>query len=80
MSIAGYLTTGNAVIFAGLEHTMCHLYFFRRMLIMCPCRPLNKRSLVVHWGKCTAAYISQEYSTVLLNTDDADHAGDIRDF
>jgi hypothetical protein len=79
MSIAGYLATPNVVIFEGLEHIMHYLYFFHHTPIMYPRHPLNKCSLVMHWGKGIAVYLSLEYDTVLVNTADADHVRDIHD-
>jgi hypothetical protein len=79
MRIAGYLAAPTSVIFEGLEHTMRYLYLFCHMPIIYPRRPLNKKSLALHWGKCTAEFLPPEYGTALVNTADAYYARDIRD-
>jgi hypothetical protein len=73
MHIAGYLATPKIVIFEGLEHTMRYLYVYHHIPILYSHRPMNKKSLAMHWGNGTAEYLSPEYGTVL----DADHAQDI---
>jgi hypothetical protein len=75
MRIVGYLTAPTEVIFEGLEHTMCYLYFFRHMPIVYPRCPLNKKSLALHRGKGTAEFLPPEYGS----TSYADYTRDIRD-
>jgi hypothetical protein len=79
MRITGYLAAPNAVIFEGLAHTMGYLFFLQHIPIVYPRRPLNKKSLALHWGKCTAEFLPPECGTVLVNTADAYYARDIRD-
>jgi hypothetical protein len=79
MHIVGYLAAPNAVIFEGLEHTLRYVYFFRHIPIFYLSRPLNKRSLALHWAKGTAEFLAPEFGTVLVNSSDADYARDIRD-
>jgi hypothetical protein len=55
------------------------VYFFHHIPIFYPLRPLNKRSLALHWAKGTAECLAPEFGTVLVNSSDADYARDIRD-
>jgi hypothetical protein len=79
MRIAGYFAAPTAIIFEGLEHTMRHLYFFHHLPIVYPRRPLNNKSIALHWGKGTDEFLPHEYGTVLVSTSYADYARDICD-
>jgi hypothetical protein len=79
MRIARYLAAPTKVIFEGLEHKMRYLYLFHHVTIVYPIRPLNKKSLELHWGNGTADILPPEYCTLLVSTADADYAHDMRD-
>jgi hypothetical protein len=49
------------------------------MPIVYPRRPMNRRSMALHWGKGSAEYLSPEYGTVHVNSIDADYARNISD-
>jgi hypothetical protein len=77
MRISGYPAAPNAVIFEGLENTLRYVSFFRHIPIFYPRRPLNKRSLALHWTKGTAEFLAPEFDTILVNSSDADYSRDI---
>jgi hypothetical protein len=79
MHIAGYLAAPTEVMFEGLEHTMRCLSLFFHMPIMYHYLLINKKSLVLHWGKGTAEFIPPKYGTVLVSTTNADYDHDICD-
>jgi hypothetical protein len=79
MHIDGYLAAPNEVIFEGLDHTMRNIFHCRHIPIVYPRKPLNKKYLVLHWGKGTAEFLPPKYGTVLVRTADADYARDIHD-
>jgi hypothetical protein len=79
MHLSGYLAAPNAAIFLALDHTMRYLHLYCHIHISYPRRPLSKKALGMHWYKGTAESIPQEYGVGLINSNDADHARDIRD-